>query len=86
MKKFIKHLQENGIPVFFVRDITGKPSVTLTLVVVSGAFVAFGLLNRIANIVQGVDIQSALYWHGMSLGAYLGRKFSKYDGIEEKKD
>ena len=87
MKEFIARLQKNGAPVFFIRDTSGMPSVTLTLVVLSGFFICFGLVNGIVKLVGGIDMQSALYWHGMSLAAYLGRKFSKDEGLgaEEKK-
>ena len=87
MKEIIKRLQEKGVPVFFIRDTNGAPSVTLTLVVISSTFVAFGLINGIVKLVGGMDIQSTLYWNGMCLAAYLGRKFSKDEGLgaEEKK-
>ena len=79
-KDIIKSWQESGVPVFFIRD-GGKPSVTLTLVVLSATFIMFGLINGAANLVKGIDMQSAIYWHGMSLAAYLGRKFSKSGSI-----
>ena len=64
-----------GIPVPTARDPeTGRGSVTFTLVCVSGGIVAIGLLNSFANIFKGVDMMNALYWHGLSLGDYLGRK------------
>lgn len=80
MKKLLKSWQEKGVPLFFVRN-EGKPSVTLTLVVLSTTFIMFGLVNGAANLVKGIDMQSALYWHGLSLAAYLGRRFSKREGL-----
>ena len=90
IKAFIKECQEKGVPVFFIRN-DGKPSVTLTLVVLSATFVMFGLINGAAKLVHGIDMQSALYWHGMTLAAYLGRKVTgdgkKIDmAAEEKKE
>lgn len=80
IKEVLKSWQEKGIPIFFIRD-NGKPSVTLTLVFLSTTFIMFGLINGAASLVKGIDMQSALYWNGMSLAAYLGRKFSKKDGL-----
>lgn len=80
MKELIKNLQKNGVPVFFIRD-KGQPSVTLTLVVLSATFVMFGLINGAAKLVGGLDMDSALFWHYSSLAAYLGRKFSKKEGL-----
>lgn len=85
IKALLKQLQETGVPVFFIRD-KGQPSVTLTLVVLSATFVMLGLINGFAKFTKGVDMQSALYWHGMCLAAYLGRKFSKNGAIGEKKE
>lgn len=79
-KDIIKAWQEFGVPIFFIRD-KGQPSVTLTLVVLSATFIMFGLINGAANLVKGIDMQSALYWHFSSLAAYLGRKFSKSGSI-----
>lgn len=80
IKDIIKGWQERGLPLVFVRD-KGQPSVTLTLVVLSATFIMFGLINGAANLVKGIDMQSALYWHFSSLAAYLGRKFSKSGSI-----
>jgi hypothetical protein len=82
IKEIIKGWQDRGVPVFFIRD-NGKPSVTLTLVVLSATFIMFGLINGAAQLVKGIDMQSALYWHGMSLAAYLQRKWSKAGDIGE---
>jgi hypothetical protein len=86
-KEILTNWQEKGVPIFFVRD-NGKPSVSLTLVFISGTFIAFGLINGAAQLVKGIDMQSALYWHGMSLAAYLQRKYSKSGSIGDtiKKD
>jgi hypothetical protein len=87
IKEILKSWQERGVPIFFVRD-NGKPSVTLTLVWLSATFIMFGLINGAAQLVKGIDMQSAIYWHGMSLAAYLGRKMSKSGGLGDsiKKD
>lgn len=80
IKAIIKSWQDKGVPVFFIRD-NGKPSVSLTLLIISSTIVAFGLINGAANLVKGIDMQSALYWNGMTVAAYLQRKFSKKDGL-----
>jgi hypothetical protein len=89
-KAFIAKMNELGIPAPMIRDPkTGRGSVTLTLVVVSGGIVAIGLLNSFANVFKGIDMTNALYWHGLALGAYLGRKMSAGNGkvsIDSKKE
>ena len=80
-KEFIEKMNRLGIPVPTARDPeTGRGSVTFTLVCVSGGIVAIGLLNSFANVFKGVDMMNALYWHGLALGAYLGRKITAGKG------
>jgi len=75
--EFVNWCNQKGIPVPVGRDPkTQEPSVSFTLVVVSSFFVAIGLLNSVAQIFKGIDMQSALYWNGMCLALYLSRKVS----------
>lgn len=77
IKDFISKLQENGVPVFFIKDpITKAPSVSLTLVVVSAFYVQLALLNSAAAIFKGVDTPSALYWFFGCSSLYFVRKMS----------
>ena len=84
MKK-IKELQEKligwftkkGIPVPVIRDpISQKPSASFTLLVVSSGLVIFGLLNKVAKLVDGVDIENALQFFYACAGLYFGRKLT----------
>jgi len=68
-------MNEAGIPLPLFRA-DGKPSVSLTLVVISSVFVVISLLNSFAALFKGVDTQSALYWAGMCYSLYFGRKIS----------
>lgn len=90
LKELIRRMNEKGIPLPVARDpATGKGSVTFTLVAVSAGIIVIGLLNSAAQIFKGVDMESALYWNGMSLAAYLGRRMSgngKNVEIESKKE
>ena len=92
LRAIIQRMNQLGIPVPVARDpSTGRGSVTFTLVVVSGGIVLIGLLNSAASLFKGVDMTSALYWHGMSLATYLGRRSSgdgkkiEIDGDKEQK-
>jgi hypothetical protein len=77
LKMLIRKMNEAGAPLPVARDpATGKGSVTFTLVAISGGVVLIGLLNSFANLFKGVDMTNALYWHGMALAAYLGRRMS----------
>ena len=72
-----KWFSEKGIPIPYIREPkTGQPSVSLTLVVISSGFVMLGLLGKFAKVVDGVDMQSALYWAFGCYSLYFGRKLS----------
>lgn len=77
IKEIIRKMNDAGIPLPVARDpATGKGSVTFTLVAISGGVVLIGLLNSAANVFKGVDMTNALYWHGMALATYMGRRMS----------
>lgn len=81
----LKELQKNiadwcvkrGIPVPILRDaVTQKPSASFTLLVISSGIVIFGLLNKVAKLVDGVDIDNALQFFYACAGLYFGRKLT----------
>jgi len=81
LKQFQKSLLDwctkRGIPVPVLRDpVTQLPSASFTLLVVSSGLVIFGLVNKIAKLVDGVDIENALQFFYASAGLYFGRKLS----------
>jgi glutamine amidotransferase-like uncharacterized protein len=91
MKK-IKQLQKDlsdwctkkGIPVITFRDpVTQQPSASFTLLVISAGLVIFGLVNKIAKLVDGVDIENALQFFGICAGLYFGRKLTSNKKEEE---
>jgi hypothetical protein len=90
LRALIQRMNQAGIPIPVARDpATGKGSVTFTLVAVSAGIVAIGLLNSFAKVFKGVDMVNALYWNGMCLAAYLGRRMNgdgKKIEIEGKKE
>jgi hypothetical protein len=68
---------KKGIPVIVFRDpVTQKPSASFSLLVVSSGLVIFGLLNKVAQFVDGVDIDNALQFFYACAGLYFGRKFT----------
>lgn len=84
MKK-LKELQDRltefctkkGIPVPVFRDpVSQLPSASFTLLVVSAGLVIFGLVNKIAKLVDGVDINNALQFFYACAGLYFGRKLT----------
>jgi hypothetical protein len=84
--KLTDYLTKKGISIPVVRDpVTQKPSVSLTLVVVSAGIVVFGLFNKVAKLVQGVDMDSALSFFYASSALYFGRSFGKI-GDKPKED
>jgi hypothetical protein len=68
---------EKGIPVPILRDaVTQKPSASFTLLVVSSGLVIFGLINKAAKLVDGIDIDNALQFFYACAGLYFGRKLT----------
>jgi hypothetical protein len=81
-KSFVDWCTKKGIPVIIFRDpVTQKPSASFTLLVVSSGIVIFGLLNKVAKLVDGVDIDNALQFFYACAGLYFGRKLT-----DEKKE
>ena len=84
-RKLIDWCTKQGIPVFILRDpITQKPSASFTLLVVSSGLVIFGLLNKVAKLFDGVDIENALQFFYACAGLYFGRKLTSDKKEEEK--
>jgi len=76
-QKLIDWCTKKGIPVPILRDaITQKPSASFTLLVISSGLVIFGLLNKMAKLVDGVDIENALQFFYACAGLYFGRKLT----------
>jgi hypothetical protein len=75
--KLIAWCMEKGIPVPILRDaVTQKPSASFTLLVVSSGLVIFGLINKAAKLVDGIDMPNALQFFGICAGLYFGRKLT----------
>lgn len=75
--KFIKWCTKKGIPVITFRDpVTQQPSASFTLLVVSSGLVIFGLINKAAKLVDGIDIDNALQFFYACAGLYFGRKLT----------
>jgi len=88
IKTKIKEWQEQGVPVFFFRDEQKKaPSVSLTCFLISFCLVVFGLINKWAKFVDGVDVDNSLELLIITASLYFGRSFSKrMVGKSETKD
>ena len=76
-KKLVEWCTKKGIPVPILRDpSTQQPSASFTLLVISSGLVIFGLINKIAKLVDGVDIDNALQFFYACAGLYFGRKLT----------
>lgn len=84
-QKLVDWCTKKGVPVPILRDpIVQKPSASFTLLVVSSGLVIFGLLNKVAKLVDGVDIDNALQFFYACAGLYFGRKLTSDKKEEEK--
>ena len=83
LKELLKYSNEHGIPVPQARD-HGRPSVSLTLLIISSIMVVLGIINfTIPRLNWGVNGWLALAWFVTNAVIYnnRGAKISK-DGIE----
>jgi hypothetical protein len=78
LKEHLKSLQEQGIPLLFIKDpLTKQPSVSLTLLLIAFALSVFSLINKFAKIVDGVDVDNTLELLVVCASLYFGRSLSK---------
>ena len=84
-RKLVDWCTKQGVPVITFRDpVTQKPSASFTLLVVSSGLVIFGLINKVAKLVDGVDINNALQFFYACAGLYFSRKLTSDKKEEEK--
>lgn len=77
----IKELQNKGIPLFFIKDpVVKQPSVSLTMLVIAFTLTVLSLLNKVAKIVDGVDIENTLELLMICAGLYFGRALTRSNG------
>jgi hypothetical protein len=84
----IKELQESGVPLLFFRDPRTKlPSVSLTMMLISFLLVLVGLINKWAQLVQGIELNNAMELLYVTSGLYFGRAISKrtYNAADQGK-
>lgn len=75
--RLVEFCTKKGIPVITFRDpVTQQPSASFSLLVISSGLVIFGLINKIAKLVDGVDIGNALQFFYACAGLYFGRKLT----------
>lgn len=73
-------LNKYGIPLPTIRDpLTGKGSISLTLVFISFNAVLVGLVGKWSGALGGVDIAQALNLFYACAALYWGRKFQGKD-------
>lgn len=93
IKGVTKSLNENGIPTPIMRDmVSGKPSITYTMLVVSFVLVTLSSF-RVGADTLGLDFNSCLELLSYVGIGYIGRKYQKGDTVvqtevetETKKD
>lgn len=74
----INDLKDRGVPLLFVKDPISKlPSVSLTMLVVSFTLTVLLLLNKVAKIFEGVDIDNTLDLLIITSSLYFGRALTR---------
>jgi hypothetical protein len=77
LKATLNSSNRDGIPLPMARDPkTGEGSITASMVIVSFCVCVVLLAGKVTNLVGDVDYNNALWLFGVSLGGYLGRKFT----------
>jgi len=78
LKQIMQYLNEKGLPIAFLRDpVTQKPSVSLTMLVVSFTITILALISKFAKIVDGIDVDNAMQLLIICASLYFGRALSK---------
>lgn len=78
LTSIINDLKDKGIPLLFVKDPISKlPSVSLTMLVVSFTLTVLSLLNKVAKIFEGVDIDNTLELLIITSSLYFGRALTR---------
>jgi hypothetical protein len=78
IKSVIERFQKEGLPIFFIRDpLSGKPSVSLTMLVISFTLCMVSIVNKFAKIVEGVDMENSKELLIICASLYFGRSISK---------
>jgi hypothetical protein len=78
LKLLLERYQKEGIPLVFVKDpVTKKPSVSLTLLLISFTINLFSLINKFAKLAEGVDTENSLQLLIVCASLYFGRSLSK---------
>lgn len=78
LSKLFNNYNRNGIPVPMVRDpATGVGSITATMAVVAFGVAVLLLAGKAATYFGEVDYNNVIWLLGVSVGAYLGRRFQK---------
>ena len=79
LNKMLDKAHKLGVKLPFLRDpLTQKPSVTLTMLLISFNFYLFTLVNQLAKFFSDIDGAGQLLIITSSL--YLGRSFSTKSG------
>lgn len=77
LKQFFNKLNQYGIPIPLIRDPkTQTGSISLTMVFISFNIILVGLIGKASKLVDGIDIQQAIYWFIICCGLYFGRNLS----------
>ena len=85
-KNVIKKMQENGMPLIWLRSDNNKtPSVSLTILAISVVLLTFSILNEhFVWVNQGSG--GAFEFFIAASGLYFGRKITGKNATIEKKD
>jgi hypothetical protein len=80
---FVSKMNEKGIPVPTMRDPkTKEGSVSLTLVFLSSLWVQLGLLGKVSQAFQGINLDQALQFFYACSALYFGRRWVSKDGTK----
>ena len=89
IKTIIFNMNERGIPLPLLRDPNkDAPSITMTMMVISFAIAAGGVIGKLTKVLGAVDASAANYLFLTAAGLYLGRRITS-DGTKteiEKED
>lgn len=85
-RETVNWAHDRGFPLPLARNTDGKPSVSLTMMILSFAFCLTGLLQKLNDGSLDIDMSQALTLFGLTSALYFSRRVSdkkKSDGAQE---
>lgn len=77
LRNAARWMHDRGIPLPLIRNTDGKPSISLTMMIISFTFCLVGLLQNLNSTDFDIDMSQSLTLLGITSALYFGRRVSE---------